>query len=42
MFEEHEHKNEQAQKMPGKGVTLTRAHKWKHDKQISRRGVMTN
>ncbi len=40
-FEEHKHKNEQVQKMPNKGVTLMRAHKWKDDKQIFRKGVMT-
>jgi hypothetical protein len=41
MFEEHKHKNEQVQKIPNKGVTLTHAHKWKDDKQIFWKGVMT-
>ncbi len=41
MFEEHKHKIEQAQKMPNKRVTLMCAYKWKDDKQIFWKGVMT-
>jgi hypothetical protein len=34
------HENEQAQKRPSKGVTLTNAHTQKYDRQISQKGMM--